>query len=85
MDIPTENLIILLFFCRWIIEQPKMASAGLAELEQAAGILLGPPNLVSADQRGAAERLFLEFRKTKCPYSMCKVSNIEPPMYVYYN
>ena len=72
---PVENLITLLFFFlqMYLIEQPKMASAGLAELEQAAGILLGPPNLVSAEQRGAAERLFLEFRKTKCPYSMCKV------------
>ena len=46
---------------------------GLAELEQAAGILLGPPNLVTPEQRGAAESLFLQFRKTKRPYSMCKV------------
>ena len=48
-------------------------SAALSELEQAAGILLGPPNLVNPEQRSAAESLFLQFRKTKCPYSMCKV------------
>ena len=48
-------------------------SAALTELEQAAGILLGPPNLINPEQRSAAESLFLQFRKTKCPYSMCKV------------
>jgi len=41
-----------------------MATAGLAELEQAAGILLGPPNLVTPEQRSQAERLFLQFSKT---------------------
>ena len=56
-----------------MLEPDKMATAGLAELEQAAGILLGPPNLVTPQQRSQAERLFLQFRKTKCPYSMCKV------------
>lgn len=44
----------------------------MTELEQAAGILLGPPNLINPEQRSAAESLFLQFRKTKCPYSMCK-------------
>jgi len=43
-----------------------------AELERAAEILLGPPNLVSPEQRSAAENVFLNFRKTKCPYTMCK-------------
>ena len=43
-----------------------------AELEGAAEVLLGPPNLVSPDQRLAAESVFLNFRKTKHPYTMCK-------------
>ena len=43
------------------------------ELERAAEVLLGPPNLVSPAQRSEAEAVFLNFRKTKCPYTMCKV------------
>ena len=44
----------------------------MAELEGAAGVLLGPPNLVTHEQRVAAETVFLNFRKTKHPYTMCK-------------
>jgi hypothetical protein len=40
--------------------------------ESAAQILLGPPALVSPEQRHAAETIFLNFRKSKCPYQMCK-------------
>ena len=44
----------------------------LIELESAAQILLGPPNLVAQEQRQQAEQIFLNFRKTKSPYQMCK-------------
>ena len=40
--------------------------------ESAAQILLGPPSLVSPQERHAAETIFLNFRKSKCPYQMCK-------------
>jgi len=43
-----------------------------AELEAAAQVLMGAPHLVSPDQRQAAEGVFLNFRKTKRPYSLCK-------------
>jgi hypothetical protein len=41
-------------------------------IESAAQILLGPPGLVTPEQRHAAETIFLNFRKSKCPYQMCK-------------
>lgn len=44
----------------------------LAELEAAAEILMGPPHLVAQEQRQQAEQIFLNFRKTKSPYQMCK-------------
>ena len=44
----------------------------LHELEAAAQILLGPPHLVAQEQRHQAEQIFLNFRKTKSPYQMCK-------------
>ena len=34
--------------------------------------MMGAPHLVSPDQRQAAEGVFLNFRKTKRPYSLCK-------------
>jgi len=49
-----------------------MAVTMTAELERAAEVLLGAPNLVTPDQRSAAEAIFLNFRKSKHPYSMCK-------------
>ena len=44
----------------------------LMELESAAQILLGPPHLVAHSQRQQAEQIFLNFRKTKSPYQLCK-------------
>jgi len=49
------------------------AAAGMtAELERAAEMLLGPPHLITPHQRQEAENIFLSFRQTKCPYTMCK-------------
>ena len=44
----------------------------LLELESAAQVLLGPPHLVAQEQRHQAETIFLNFRKTKSPFQMCK-------------
>ena len=44
----------------------------LMELESAAQILLGPPHLVAHSQRQQAEQIFLNFRKTKSPFQLCK-------------
>ena len=45
----------------------------VAELEKAAATLLAPPNLITSEQRSSAESVFLEFRKTKDPFTLCKV------------
>ncbi|CAB3362620.1 Hypothetical predicted protein [Cloeon dipterum] len=44
----------------------------LRELEVASEILLAPPNIVTKEQRQSAEQIFLNFRKTKAPYVLCR-------------
>ncbi|XP_053997793.1 exportin-4-like [Hylaeus anthracinus] len=49
-----------------------MAEHLINELEKAAQIILAPPNLISTEQRRPAEEVFLNFRKTKFPYQLCR-------------
>ncbi|XP_069695986.1 exportin-4-like isoform X2 [Periplaneta americana] len=49
-----------------------MAEQVLLELESAAQIMLAPPSVVTSDQRHSAEVMFLNFRKTKTPYALCR-------------
>nr|CAH7738942.1 unnamed protein product [Callosobruchus chinensis] len=44
----------------------------IAELEGAANIIMAPPNVVTNEQRHTAESIFLNFRKTKSPYNICR-------------
>ncbi|KXZ75751.1 exportin-4 [Tribolium castaneum] len=44
----------------------------ISELESAAAIIMAPPNLVSNEQRHNAEAIFLNFRKCKTPFVMCR-------------
>ncbi|KAL7287451.1 hypothetical protein TKK_0018556 [Trichogramma kaykai] len=49
-----------------------MADLVLRELEAAAQVILATPNLVTQEQRQTAEAVFLNFRKTKSPYELCR-------------
>ncbi|VDI81588.1 Hypothetical predicted protein [Mytilus galloprovincialis] len=49
-----------------------MAEKITQELEHASQIVLAAPNIVTPEQRIAAEHVILEFRKTKLPYNICK-------------
>ncbi|GAB1860941.1 Exportin-4 [Camponotus japonicus] len=49
-----------------------MAQEVLRELEAAAQVVLAPPNLISTEQRQSAEAVFLNFRKTRLPYQLCR-------------
>ncbi|XP_015117470.1 exportin-4 [Diachasma alloeum] len=49
-----------------------MADHIVRELEAAAQIILAPPNIITAEQRQSAEAVFLNFRKTKSPYQLCR-------------
>lgn len=42
------------------------------ELEKAAQCVLASPNVVSPEERRAAENIFIEFRKSHLPYAMCR-------------
>jgi len=44
----------------------------ISELEKAASALMAPPQAITSEERHAAENVFLEFRKTKQPYSICR-------------
>ncbi|KAF7282013.1 hypothetical protein GWI33_003674 [Rhynchophorus ferrugineus] len=49
-----------------------MSENAIEELETAAQIIMAPPNIVSNEQRHAAESIFLNFRKSKSPYGLCR-------------
>ncbi|XP_063234006.1 exportin-4-like [Bacillus rossius redtenbacheri] len=49
-----------------------MESHMLSQLENASMVLLASPLVVTGQQRKAAEELFMNFRKTKCPYAVCR-------------
>ncbi|XP_072386628.1 exportin-4-like isoform X1 [Diabrotica undecimpunctata] len=44
----------------------------ISELEKAAEIIMAPPNVISNEQRRLAESIFLDFRKSKSPYGLCR-------------
>ncbi|XP_063971922.1 exportin-4-like isoform X2 [Diachasmimorpha longicaudata] len=49
-----------------------MADHVVRELEAAAQIILAPPNIITPEQRQSAETVFLNFRKAKSPYNLCR-------------
>ncbi|GJQ69069.1 hypothetical protein Trydic_g6233 [Trypoxylus dichotomus] len=49
-----------------------MSTEFIRELENAANIMMAPPNLVTNEQRHVAEALILNFRKSKSPYALCR-------------
>ncbi|GAB1608778.1 exportin-4-like [Argonauta hians] len=49
-----------------------MAEQAMRELENATQIVLAPPDVVTPAQRQTAEKIILDFRKSKMPYSTCK-------------
>ncbi|KAH6927260.1 hypothetical protein HPB50_001221 [Hyalomma asiaticum] len=54
---------------------PQTAGRALATVADECGtdqVLLAPPNQVTAEQRHAAERTFLDFQNTRAPFELCK-------------
>ncbi|XP_076291964.1 exportin-4 isoform X2 [Lasioglossum baleicum] len=49
-----------------------MAEQIINKLEKAAQVILAPPNLSTVEQRQSADEVFLNFRKTKSPYQLCR-------------
>ncbi|XP_030763867.1 exportin-4-like [Sitophilus oryzae] len=49
-----------------------MSAQAISELEAAAQIIMAPPDIVSNEQRHSAESIFLNFRKSKSPYGLCR-------------
>ncbi|XP_025409215.1 exportin-4-like isoform X2 [Sipha flava] len=50
----------------------EQAQQILLELEAAGSVMLASPSLVTNEQRNAAETVFMNFRKTNMPYSICR-------------